>query len=88
LLSSGLNYYGIDTESAAKKILENQSVFLCAGGENDEYSTETARKLFGILQSKNKQIKIFQNAGHGTTMFAEEPTLMDEIINWLEQIYD
>ncbi|NOY35666.1 MAG: alpha/beta fold hydrolase, partial [bacterium] len=88
LLSPGLNYYGIDTEAAAKKIQENQSVYLCAGGENDEYSTETAQKLFEILESKNKRIKIFQNAGHGTTIFSEEPDLMDEIINWLKQIYD
>ena len=87
LLSPGLDYYGINTEAAAKKIREDQAVFLCAGGENDEYSTETARKLFDILKSKNKRIKIFQNAGHGTTIFSEEPGLMDEIIGWLKQIY-
>ncbi|HDH03983.1 MAG TPA: alpha/beta fold hydrolase [Candidatus Campbellbacteria bacterium] len=87
LFSPGLSYHGIDTEPMVKKIQPDQSVFLAAGGENDEYSTETAQKLFNALKSKNKQIKIFHNAGHGTTMFMEEPALMNEIINWLKQIY-
>ena len=87
LLSPGLSYHGIDTEPMAKKINENQSVFLAAGGENDEYSSETSRKLFDILKSENKKIKIFQNAGHGTAMFLDEPGLMDEIIDWLKEIY-
>ncbi len=87
LLSPGLSYHGIDTEPMAKKINENQAVFLAAGGENDEYSSETARKLFAVLKSENKKIKIFPNAGHGTAMFSEEPMFMDEIIAWMREIY-
>ncbi len=87
-ISPGLSYHGLDTEPAAKNINENQSVFLSAGGENDAYSSETVQKLFGLLASKNKKIKIFQNAGHGTTIFAEEPELMNEIVSWLKEIYD
>ncbi len=87
-ISPGLSYHGLDTEPAAKNIGENQSVFLCAGGENDAYSSETAQKLFNLLKAKNKKIKIFQNAGHGTTIFSEEPELMNEIVSWLKEIYD
>lgn len=86
-ISPGLSYYGLDTEPAAKNIGENQSVFLSAGGENDAYSSETAQKLFNTLKAKNKKIRIFQNAGHGTGIFSEEPELMDEIVSWLQQIY-
>ncbi len=86
-ISPGLSYYGLDTEPAAKNIRENQSVFLSAGGENDAYSSETAQKLFNLLKAKNKKIRIFQNAGHGTGIFSEEPELMDEIVSWLKQIY-
>lgn len=88
LLSPGLSYHGIDIEPMAKKILPSQPVFLAAGGANDEYSSETAQKIFNALKSKNKQIKIFQNAGHGTTIFMEEPALVEEIIVWLKNIYD
>lgn len=87
LLSPGLNYYGVETEKMAKKINEDQAIFLAAGGENDDYSSETSRKLFNITESKNKKIKIFENAGHGTTIFKEEPALMSEIVSWLMEIY-
>lgn len=88
LLSPGLNYRSIETEPAVKKLQKNQSLFLSAGGENDDYSAETARKLFEIAKVDNKELKVFQKAGHGTSIFTEEPGLMDEIIAWLKKIYD
>lgn len=87
LLSPGLNYKGIETEKMAKNLNEEQSVFFAAGGEKDEYSAETVFKLHNLTKAKNKKIKIFKNAGHGTDMFKEEPILMDEIANWLKDIY-
>lgn len=87
LLSPGLNYKGIETERMAKNLSEEQSVFFAAGGENDEYSAETVFKLHNLAKAKNKQIKIFKSAGHGTDMFKEEPILMDDISNWLKKIY-
>ncbi len=87
LLSPGLGYHGIDIEPMAKKLQSGQAVFFSAGGVNDEYSSETSQKLFDAVKSKNKRIKIFQNAGHGTTMFLEEPNFMEEIINWFKNIF-
>lgn len=87
LLSPGLNYKGIEMERMAKNLGEEQSVFFVAGGENDEYSAETVFKLHNLAKTKNKQIKIFKSAGHGTDMFKEEPNLMDEIAEWLKSIY-
>lgn len=87
LLSPGLNYKGIETEAMVKKLKDNQSLFLTAGGENDEYSSETVQKLFELTSSKYKEMRIFENAGHGTSIFTEEPGLMDEIILWLKKIY-
>lgn len=87
LLSPGLDYKGIAIENMAKKISDEQSIFLVAGGNNDEYSTETVRKIYGMLHSKNKEIVVFKNAGHGTTIFKEEPELMNQIISWLKNIY-
>lgn len=88
LLSPGLNYRSIETEPAVKKLRKNQSLFLSAGGENDDYSTETSRKLFEIAKIENKELKVFQKAGHGTNIFIEEPSLMDEVVGWLKKIYD
>ena len=87
LLSPGLSYRGIDTEPFAKKINPDQSVYLAAGGENDEYSTETVRKLFNLLKSENKQLKVFPSAGHGTSIFLEYPEFMDELAQWLKESY-
>lgn len=87
LLSPGLNYKGIETEGLAKRLKETQSVFLAAGGINDEYSTESVAKIYNALKSKNKQLKMYKNAGHGTGIFKEEPMLMDEIVEWLKKLY-
>lgn len=87
LLSPGLNYKGIETEKLAGELNENQAVFLAAGGENDQYSSETAAKLHSLIKNENKPLKIFENAGHGTDIFKKEPRLMDEIARWLKEIY-
>lgn len=86
LLSPGLNYRSIETEPAAGKITGNQAVFLAAGGENDKYSTETTQKLFNMLKSKNKELKILKNAGHGMDILKKEPPLANEIILWVQSL--
>jgi len=86
LLSPGLDYRGVKTEPAAEKITENQAVFLATGGENDEYSAETSQKLFNMLKSKNKKIKILKNAGHGTDILENEPSVANEIILWIQSL--
>lgn len=87
LLSPGLDYHGIAAERGIKNLNYDQSIFLVAGGENDAYSTETANKLYALARSQNKRLKIFKNAGHGTTIFKEEPSFMDELVLWLKSIY-
>jgi dienelactone hydrolase len=87
LLSPGLNYRSIETEQMAKKLKKDQSIFLVAGGNNDEYSTETVQKLSSIVSSENKEIIIFKSAGHGTMIFKEDPAIIDRIIDWLKNIY-
>lgn len=83
LLSPGLNYRGIKTSLSAEKIADDQSIFLIASENDDNYSADTAKKILETLNCK-KQIKILQDAGHGTDMFKTYPELMDEIINWLK----
>lgn len=85
ILSPGLNYKGIQPEHFIKKISVNQSIFLIAA-QDDEYSTESAQKLYGLAKCR-KQIKILPSGGHGTDIFTAYPELIDEIINWLKNIY-
>lgn len=85
LLSPGLDYRGTRTEPLTKKIADNQSLFLIAGGVGDEYSTETVEKLYKMATCK-KQLKIVKNGGHGTDIFSADPKLMDEIIEWIKNI--
>lgn len=85
LLSPGLDYRGIQTERFIKKIADDQSLFLVAGGDNDEYSTETIKKLYDMTTCK-KQLKIVKNGGHGTDIFSADPGLMNEIIEWIKNI--
>lgn len=85
ILSPGLNYRGIEPEQYVKKITGDQSIFLIAS-EDDQYSAESAKKLYNIATCR-KQIKILPSGGHGTDMFIAHPELMDEIINWVKNIY-
>jgi dienelactone hydrolase len=87
LLSPGLNYRGVETEHTAKKIKEDQAIYLVAGGEGDDYSTETVKKLYNLASCHNKEIKVFGEAGHGTDILEAEPGLANEIIDWLKKIY-
>lgn len=87
LLSPGFNYRGVETEQFIKKIADDQSLFFIAGGDNDEYSTETVKKLYEIATCK-KKLKIVENGGHGTDLFIAEPALMEEVIEWMRNIYN
>lgn len=79
-LSPGLDYKGVRPEEAARSFMGG--VFFAAS-EDDPYSANSTRRLFEMSLAK-KQMKIFQNAGHGTRMFAS--TDLDSLLlNWLRE---
>ncbi|MBI4450292.1 alpha/beta fold hydrolase [Candidatus Uhrbacteria bacterium] len=82
LLSPGLDYRGVKTEPLARRVASSQRVLLAAGGEDDDYSTETVRALAMIMGDRATTRK-FANAGHGTTMFQREPTLLIDVADWI-----
>ena len=91
LLSAGLNYRGVETESPAKRILPEQSVFL-SGAKEDVRSSgascaDAANVLYDLLSSKNKKIAVFEGKEHGTDLFIAHPEMMDNIIKWLREIF-
>lgn len=86
LLSPGLSYRGISTDDKIAKLSEKQNIFLVSGGEEDEYSQKTIKKLYDLAEAR-KEIKIFEDAKHGTAIFEKHPEFMEEVIIWLSKIY-
>ena len=91
LLSSGVDYKGIKTEPLAMRVLPEQAVFL-AGSKEDMRSSgascaDMAQIIFDLLPARDKKLKVFDGPEHGTDLFVTHPELMDEIVNWLRNIY-
>lgn len=82
LLSSGLDYRGVNSEAAAPKISEPARVYLLASNE-DEYSAASVKDLFEKLQIKNKKLEVLEGAGHGTTILERKPEYLDTLTSWL-----
>jgi alpha-beta hydrolase superfamily lysophospholipase len=82
LLSPGLDYRGVKTEDAMK--VYDRPVFIAASKE-DEPAASSSLKLYEIAVGK-KELNMYENAGHGTRMFAST-NLMEELINWLENTF-
>jgi dienelactone hydrolase len=82
LLSPGLDYHGLKTERAVEQY-GTRSIFLLASAD-DEYSASTVKRLGSLARGRNA-LKVFQRAGHGTSMFAAEATLPALIEGWLKE---
>lgn len=86
LLSPGLDYRGIATESAARSLKTGQAVYLAASSD-DAYSADSVRRLADTTPAGvAKELRLFKTAGHGTTIFEREPAFMDEIASWLSKV--
>lgn len=79
-LSPGLIYRGIAATPAATSLLRTQNLLLIASDE-DSYSADSIEKLAERCLAKTKAIRL-QDAGHGTTMWDKEPSLLQTISNW------
>ena len=79
LLSPGLNYKEIKTEQAVEEFGER--AILLVAGSNDPGAAESAETLHDIALG-NKQIVIYNQAGHGTEILSQ-PEFAHLIIEWL-----
>ena len=88
LLSPGLDYRGIATESLAEKLAKHQALYLAASSEDMRSSghaaVQMARRLYQLMPGA-KEIREFDGAGHGTTIFEREPQFMDDVLQWLNE---
>lgn len=83
LLSPGLNYRGIATEPFARELHAGQATLLVAS-RDDGAAAEEAATLAGLMPNQAiKQVKIYDTAGHGTTMLSRGPDLAQLIFQFI-----
>jgi len=83
LLSPGLNYRGIKTEPLVKNLKAGQKVFFISSRDDGENAGEN-QKLYDLaLAGIEKEIKIYEAAGHGTTILEKESELKNLILEFL-----
>ncbi len=75
LLSPGLDYKGVKISPTKYK-----KPFFVIASKDDDYSTATAQEF---QKNTNANVKIYDDAGHGTNMFAKSD-LAPAILNWLK----
>ena len=81
-LSPGLNYKGIKTEIASRNFRQN---LLLVASKDDNYAFESSQRLFDISAATKKEFIQYEDAGHGTRMFASEPELKQKILDFLSK---
>ena len=75
LLSPGLDYKGITVQPKSFS-----KTFLVVASKDDNYSAATAQEF---QKNPKATIKMYEDAGHGTNMFAKND-LAPTILNWLK----
>lgn len=80
LLSPGLNFKGIETESAAGQL--KAKTLIVASAPDDSYSYGSGKALKQAIP--NSEFMELRNAGHGTKMFTGT-FLENDIVKWLVQ---
>ena len=80
-LSPGLDYHGLNPSSALAGFAQRPTFLI--GARDDSYSADSVEKLAKL--SVSAETLILDTAGHGTTMFTREPTLTQQLIEWLNK---
>ncbi len=84
LLSAGLNYRGIKTKTLVENLKEGQGVFFVSS-QDDDSDVQENQTLYNLVpDGVKKEIKIYENAGHGTTILEKESELKNLIFNFIE----
>lgn len=81
-LSPGLDYRGVLTMPAVQGLGRRQRLYLAAS-RDDAKSDAAIDKLAEVSLAKT-QVRHFDRAGHGTSMFEREPGFMDELVAWIQ----
>ncbi|MDZ4857635.1 MAG: alpha/beta fold hydrolase [Candidatus Hydrogenedentes bacterium] len=83
MLSPGLNYQGVATESSMREI-GNRPVLLMTGID-DAYSADTCRTLKPLAQG-HCEVREYDGAAHGTDLLDAHAMCGEQILLWLSAI--
>ncbi len=83
LLSAGLNYRGLETPPAARGLVAGQRVFLASARDDGGNANENEELATEIPEGVEKQVEIYDRAGHGTDMLDAQPKLAEHIIDFI-----
>jgi alpha-beta hydrolase superfamily lysophospholipase len=81
LLSPSLDYRGLRIEAAARKVTRPM---LLVAGDDDPYASRSAREL-QKAGGGPRELVILNQAGHGTGMFARDPSLAGTLVDWFRR---
>lgn len=85
LLSPGLNYFGSMQTSPAMKKYGRRPVYMTAA-EDDKDSAEAVKSLGAGARDAGHVSKMYNSgAGHGTALFASQPGIADELLEFFRQ---
>ena len=82
LLSAGLDYRGLRTEAALKKF--NDRPALIVASQEDPYAVRSAHQLVAA-GSGTRELRLLNDAGHGTVMFSRQPDLIGVLVDWFQR---
>jgi dienelactone hydrolase len=80
MLSPGLDYRGITTSDAMVRLGVRPTLIVASEGDNNNPADSLT--LDGMAQGDH-QLVVLSDAGHGTAMFAADPSLLDQIVQWI-----
>ena len=81
LLSPGLEYRGVSAEAVAGQFGGKTRFFFLASRE-DEYSAASTKELFEKVNGE-KQLELFDDAGHGTAILERKPEYLKILSGWI-----
>lgn len=80
LLSPGLSYHGIQTESLLREDIGEQVMLVAT--EEDAYAFQTVTALHD--KAKRSELVTYPIGGHGTEILGQQSTLIPQLISWLK----
>lgn len=86
LLSGGLNYFGIQAQELVGQLKAGQKALFVSARDDERVSNnaEQTQKLYDLTPANiQKQIKIYDAGGHGTSILEKQPELNQLVINFV-----
>lgn len=86
LLSPGLNYRGIKTEAMIRKLKKDQKIFFASAKDDpNEGNYKEVQILYDlVLPGIVKDLKIYNQGGHGTNLLDKQSELTNLIIKFIQ----